>query len=147
MEAILHTFSLAELGGDDAVQGLLRLDLFGTGKSPTRVIAQRLRGLQLQMNPTTAKTFGKIAKIFGLNKPAVTPTHIKEFVSELISGWSIQNAPLSDILAMSELANAFVVALNPQPNFLVQDHMAAFMDGVQRGMGELAFYAPRTRRQ
>jgi hypothetical protein len=80
MDAILHVFPLSDLDvfvqNDSNVGDLFRLDLFNPDDAVI-TIAQGLTRLNLRLNRAAASALGKVAKLFGLEKPKVAPTHVK----------------------------------------------------------------------
>jgi hypothetical protein len=87
---------------------------------------------------------GRLAAKFGLNKSTVTLKHVEEFSMVVCDGWSIKDAPLDDIHVMSSLAQAFATALNCQHS--IQAVMAAFIDGVRKGTGNIEHFSGGRRR-
>jgi hypothetical protein len=145
--AILHRIQLGELERlateDLDVSRLLNLQLF-TEKSSTRTVSKRLRKERLILNPNTARAMGKVARVFGLGGSAVTKLHISDFVTCLTDGWAIRADPSHDIHTMADLANRFAIALGPRNLSLhIQDIIAAFMDGFERGTQNLARFSRR----
>jgi hypothetical protein len=94
-------------------------------------VLKLLADRELTLTKATAKTMGRLAAKFGLNKMTVNVAHSEEFCMVVYDGWSIKDAPLHDIHAMSSLAHRFAAALNCQHG--IQGAIAAFMDGVQKG--------------
>jgi hypothetical protein len=78
---------------------------------------------------------GKMAKVFGLSSPRVTPAHIEDFVAALVGGWNIGGAPLDDNAAIGGLAAAFAVSMGRESSggLALSKVMVAFVDGVERG--------------
>jgi len=148
--AILHKIQLRELerlaAEDLNVSRLLNLHLF-TEKSSTRTAFERLRKERLILNPDTARTMGKVARLFGLGGPTVTKLHISDFVTCLTDGWSIQTDPRHDIYSMADLANRFALALGPYDSSLhFQEVAGAFVDGFECGTRNLAHFSRGRRR-
>lgn len=146
---IMHTFHLSELVNlvtDSAnVAALLNLNVFNT-PSRTRSIASHLRKKGLALDTDTANAMGKVARLFGLAGPTVTTSHITEFVTYLVDGWSIRADQRQDIHTMADLAAHFAIILGTQHSSMrLQDVIAAFMEGFERGTQNLAHFSHRRR--
>jgi hypothetical protein len=92
--------------------------------------------------PLHAEAIGRIARTFGLDRTDVHLEHIKDFVSELVNGWTLQCSQLGDLHTMSSYATTFAMTLQSQRHRL-QDVMGAFIDGCQEGTRIIEFYARR----
>jgi hypothetical protein len=108
-------------------------------------VSKLLADRELTLTKATAKTMGRLAAKFGLNKTTVNVAHIEEFCMVVCDGWSIKDAPLHDIHAMSSLARQFAAALNCQHG--IQEVMAAFMGGVQKGAKNIEHFSGGRRRE
>lgn len=148
--AIIHDLKLSELetlaAQSKDINCLLSLEIF-TGESKTRIIAQQLKTKNYTLNVQTTRSMSQIARLFGLGGVDVRATHIREFCSNLVDGWSIQDAPLGDATAMGDLAMRFALALGHRSSsMLLQDVMGAFIDGVKMGTKNMEFYSSPRRR-
>jgi hypothetical protein len=141
--AILHISELTELDNlveqSEDVNNLLQLHMFSSN-ARTRTIAQRLQNRNCTLNIDAAKAMGQIAELFGLGSVNATPDHIKEFVANLVDGWSIKPTSVNDIRSLDFLALHFTTTLNPRGSYRLHDVIEAFVQGVLKGSENLAHF-------
>jgi hypothetical protein len=146
IEAVLHHFSLSHLEllaqeSPNCAQ-LLGLEKF----QPKRSVPQVAAELRDRNIPLRADAIGRIAQTFGLNGANVHLNHIKDFVTSVVDGWSMQCDQLDDVHTMSTHATTFATALQSKSReHNLQDVMGAFIDGCRQGTENIKFYARRRR--
>ncbi|ORY19703.1 hypothetical protein BCR34DRAFT_595166 [Clohesyomyces aquaticus] len=116
-------------------------------KHQTGTIAKKLRERCMTLDQDIARAMGRVAAYFGLGQSGVSLLQIREFVSMLVDGWNIQDAPMNELHAMRELAMKFAFAFPRQSSFLLQDVMQTFIEGIRIGSRNMDYFAVRARRQ
>jgi hypothetical protein len=146
--AVLHVFSLSELEllarGSHSCSEMLGLEEFKPERTVSQVAARlRERNLGLSLR---ADAMGRLAQIFGLDDVGVSTENIRDFVTSLVDGWTLQCDQLEDSQTMSSIAMTFVTSLRSKSRvYHLQDTMGAFIDGCRQGNENIQFYAQRRR--
>jgi hypothetical protein len=136
-DAVLDTMDLnnllENLKNDPDCQSLLNLYVFEPGNK-TNAIASALREKNTTLNTFTARALGKIAKAFGMTKPAITLSHLQDFIARLVDGWTIQKSHTLDVHTMNSLGATFASAMGTHAaGYTLQDVVGAFVNGVDDG--------------
>ncbi|KAF2691639.1 hypothetical protein K458DRAFT_3619 [Lentithecium fluviatile CBS 122367] len=167
--SILKVFPLSDLehvcASIPTVSKLMRLEQLSQGSS-TPEVSQCMEADNLLLNRETVNAMAEIARVFGLNGERVGSAHIADFVTVtcllsnpppgnmlrknrtnslqcLIDGWHIK-ATATNPHIMSHLGTQFTMSLRSRNRSLhLQDGIAAFLDGCQRGFENIERFARR----
>jgi hypothetical protein len=144
-EAVLNHFPLSDLlslaDRDPRSANILHLEHFEPGRR-TLAVSSLLREEQTVLSNHTARAIGCVTKTFGLDGEDVEVHHIREFVGRLVDGWQIRGDSSYGIHTVNSHAYAFAATLGHRAQYL-QDIMKAFVDGMQQGTANIAYYARR----
>ena len=148
-EAIIHYGSVSDL---KSIGRPLQMTVFepvttfndiGRAVSAPRLrvstVVSQLRSRNLQLEDTV-RCIGEWGRELGVGGTSLA--QIQAFVASLIDGWYIA-APSDDKAEMARLALVFAAAVDPRPEYTVQDVMEAFVRGVRVGRENVGFYMRR----